>query len=249
MNCPNCQELMKEENLDNQLILHCPNCGGSFFEENGINRLSLKNAKNLSEDKKTDDISASDKFCPKDFSLLSALVNDEAIPQDVTLLRCPTCLGVFSYPEDLVNFKRAQGIKIEYLKTWHHPFSPLKTVLVLSFVLIISASLILTINTLQKTSSYQSQASDLLKKVEISINGHYLFISFQTTSPLRSQVIFVDKTKYISLEKTISQSPTTVHSGIITNLDPGDEIYYQIILYDKNAVPIKTGERKLELGK
>ncbi len=236
---------MKEERLDNQNVLHCLNCGGSFFIENGINRLSLKNARQLNEDKQTDDITVGDKFCPKDFSLLSAITNDEAIPQDVTLLRCPTCFGIFVYPEDLVKFKRAQGIKIEYLKTWHHPFSPLKTVLVLSFVLIMSTAILLSFNALEHGFSPQPQAADLLKKVVISSSGHYIFINWQTTTPLRSQIVFIDKSRKISLTKTVSQTPTTSHTLIVTELDPTDNLYYQIILYDRAAVPIKTHIKKL----
>lgn len=255
MSCPNCAQPMNLVTADNQNILHCANCGGSFFEENGINRISLDFAIKLSEDKTGNEVSGAEKKCPKDQSILKPVATNSnefqpistPIPSNVTLLQCLTCHGVFAYPDDLLNFKKAQNIKIDFLKAWGIPMSSLKAVLVLTFVMVVSSSLI-GFGFLQQKSISQTQAQDQLKKIFISSSGRYLFISFRTQTPFRSKIIFFDKTNQTELTKTIADKPTSLHYLTTTDLKLDHQITYQIILIDEKGREIKTEEKKLKMS-
>lgn len=245
MLCPNCSQQMDYVTADNQAVLHCGNCGGSFFSENAINRVSITSAEKLAADKKTDEISGKNKLCPKDGSALTSIQNPETVPQDVTLLRCPSCRGIFVFPDDLVKFKQAQVVKIKFFKLWHKPLPSLQAVLVLSFVGIISLVVISRFNTFINQFSYRASASDLIKKIYISKSGRYLFLSFKTKTPFKSEIIFDDKTTGIKIKKIISQEPTTFHYLTTGDVNSEDEIFYQIILTDEKGKEIKTERKKL----
>lgn len=245
MSCPNCGQQLSPRHLDNQTVFHCSNCGGTFFEENGINRLSLKSAVQLAVDKKTDEISSEIKHCPKDGNRLVAVLNDEAIPRGVTLLRCQRCRGIFAFPEDLVNFKQAQNTKVDYYKMWETPLSSLRAVIVLSFILFISASLYFTYSTIQRNASLQLQAANQIKNLEITSSGRFLIVAFQTNSADRSQIIFNDQTLNKKFVKTIAPKNSKNHVFTSTQLNLSDNLSYQIVLYLPNGTVVKTPERKL----
>lgn len=247
MLCPNCGETIEYVSLDNQNVLHCRNCGSSFFEENGINRITTESAQKLFEDKKNDEISGNEKQCPKDQTPLVLVQDDEVVPSDVALLKCRKCKGIFTYPEDLLLFKKAQNAKIEYVRAWHIPLPSVRTVLVLSFLAVISFSLFVSLSSFQQKSITQSQAKDLIKKVTVSTSGHYLFITFQTSLLLTSQIVFMDRTTNTKITKTISEKPTRLHHLSTGDVKLDDEIYYSIILKDDRGNKVTLPEKKLEL--
>lgn len=246
MSCPNCGRQLVGLPLDNQIVFHCANCGGSFFDENGINRISLKSAIQLSTDKKTEEISGAQKRCPKDGYRMSAILNDEAIPRNITLIRCQRCHGIFAYPDDLIQFKKAQNSKVDYYKMWQSPLSSLRAVIVLSFIVIVSAGLFFTFNTIQNNTATQFQASDLIKNMSIRSSGRFIFMTFQTTYPSRSQIILNDKTINKTIVKNIADKPTKTHVFTTTELNLGDEITYQLVLYTQNGATVKTPEKNLQ---
>lgn len=238
---------MTSQTIDNQSVLHCSNCGGNFFEENGINRITLKSAQLLNQDKKSDEVSGQQKKCPKDASSLSPVENGETIPQNVTLLRCPTCKGIFTFADDLLKFKEAQAAKLNYFKAWNMPLPSLRAVLVLSLFLVLSVGFFSRLNSFLQYTSQQSQASDLIKKVYISKFAHYIFISFKSERPFLSKIVFTDKTENTTIEKNISVTPKELHQLTTTDVKTEDEVYYQIILVDEKGKEIKTEKKKLNL--
>ncbi len=244
MTCPNCSHLMHYVNLDKQNILHCDNCGASFFEENGINRISLSSAEKLADDKKTDEIEGREKLCPLDHLPLVHL-SDSNIPENVTLLKCKKCQGVFAFPDDLINFKKAQAAKIEFFKAWSKPLPSLRTVLVISFTALILSSVFYQFNSFLKYSSTPSQASNLIKSVTLSKSGRYLFIFFKTLTPFKSRIIFQDLTVNKQTEKIINSSPAINHQLTTSDLRLEDEILYQIVLTNKQGAESKTELKKL----
>jgi uncharacterized protein YbaR (Trm112 family) len=254
MTCPNCQEQMEYVSLDNQSILHCSNCGCSFFDENGINRITPASAQKLAEDKKSDEISGTEKNCPKDQGTLKSFQSN-AIPTDVSLLKCTTCNGIFIYPEDLIHFKKAQGIKVEFFKVWNMPIPSLKAILVLSFFAVVSISLFTGLMYQQKSIS-QSQASGLIKgNIYISTDDakRLLFVNFKTDSSLSAEIEFIDKTTKTIIKKTLSKSilPSDKKTALFS-LTTGDinlthEIYYKIILANNNGKKIELQEKRLEI--
>ncbi len=245
MSCPNCSASMKEMVLDSQNILHCKNCGTSFFAENGINRISLAAAQKLSEDRQTDEVAGTDKKCPKDQTVLKTMAG-ENIPPDVTLLQCPTCHGVFTYPDDLIKFKQAQEVKINYFKLWHLPIPALKAVLIFSLLTAVGLTAVSHYNLLPQLSA-PTRATDVAKTVHASRSGPYLFLSFTTPIPLISQISLIDKTTGKTLTKTVSAKPATIHYITTTDVNFSHQISYQIILTDEKGRKTKTEELSLTL--
>lgn len=248
MTCPNCKQELVTQTLDNQVILYCQRCGGSFFEENGINRISLKSAKQLLTARKEDIILGSEKLCPIDQAKLTAILEEESVPQNVGLFRCPTCRGVFAYPFELVRFKQAQEAKVNYLNLWNIPPQTIRSVLVLTFVVVFSLTVFSTYLLLQKQTS-MIQAQDIIKTVNVSRSGRYLFISFRSLIPLRTKIIFQDRTKNSIEERNISVDLKTLHFYSTTNINLEDEIYYQIVGINSKGKVIETKIERLVIGK
>jgi len=233
-------------NLDKQNILHCPNCGTSFFEENGINRISKESAEKLAGDKKNVDIESHEKLCPLDHLRLLPQ-SKEVTPEGVIILKCPRCYGVLAFPDDLLNFKKAQTAKIDYFKAWAKPLPSLRTVLVISFTAIALGSVFYKFNNFFKYSSAPSQASNIIKNITFSKSGRYLMVFFKTQTPFATKIIFQDLTTNSQIEKTINQTPTTIHQLTTGDLNVEDEIIYQIVLTNKQGVETKTEFDKLVL--
>lgn len=248
MLCPNCKEKMNEDVVDQQAILHCSNCGGTFFQENGINRISITAAEMLASDKKINAISNGDKLCPRDHIVLTALRSEESIPQDVILLRCDTCRGIFAQPNDLVIFKKAQSVKIDYFKIWGIPLPSIKSIAVMSFLLFVSVISLLTYSAWQKQNIYRIQAEDLVQNIFVTTSNRYLFISFKTLLPLRSRIIFTDTTTKQKIEKVISSKAATFHQLTTADVNIENDIYYQIILTDEKGRETKTEIKRLEVN-
>lgn len=217
---------------NNNSILHCANCGGSFFEENTINRISISTADKLAEDKHTDEISGKDKHCPKDHTLLTSIEPEESIPQDVTLLKCSSCKGIFIYPDDLVRLKRAQTVKIDYFKLWSKPLPSLASVLVLSLTAIVSVSLFAGYLLFQRQSLAPTQAEGAIQSLNLSKDQRYLFISFRTSQDYSSEIILTDTSvdPPLTIRKTIQEKPAKLHYLVSTDVNLSHKIYYQIRL-------------------
>ena len=245
MSCPNCNASMEEMILDNQHVFHCHNCGATFFEENGINRIGLSTSQKLSEDKQTDEVSGTGKKCPKDGSILRPISTDfnefqpvsSPIPPDVALLQCPTCRGIFAYPDDLVKFKQAQEVKINYFKLWQLPIPALKAVLILSLLAAVGLTAVSRYNLLPQAPT---RATDVARSVHANRSGPYLFISFQTPIPLISHIVLIDNTAHTSLPLTVSAKPATIHYITTTDVNFSHQISYQIILTDNKGQQSKT---------
>lgn len=248
MTCPNCKEKLIEDVIDDQNILHCANCGGTFFQENGINRISLLSAQNLASDLKLNEISNEQKLCPKDNTILNHLQSEENIPAEVVLLHCATCRGIFTYPNDLVLFKKAQTAKIDYFKIWNIPLPSIKSVAVLSIFLFASIVSLTAYTFLQRQNIYFIQAQDQIKNIYITSANRYLFVSFKTVLPLRSKIIFNNTTTKQTTEKILNDRPSTLHQLTTGDVNVEDEIYYQIVLIDDKGTQTRTEMKKLEIN-
>lgn len=247
MFCPNCSQEMTTANFDSQSILHCLNCGASFFEENSINRISQKSAEILAQERKTAIIYGRQKLCPKDQTPLSQISSQESIPDIVVLFRCNRCQGVFSYAEDLVNFKKAQTVKVNYFRLWNKPLPSLNAVLVMFFLALFSATIIFTGISNQKNIT-QSQAKDLVGKIIISSSNRYLFLSFSTAIPVKTEVRFTDKTTGESFSQTISNDLKTIHILTTDKINFKDQYYYIITLIDEKGRKTTLEEKLLNIS-
>ncbi len=249
MRCPNCKETMQFVSHDKQVLLHCTNCGCSFFDQNVINRITPQTTEQLSKDRQISEISSKQKFCPRDQSPLKPF-ESEAIPPNVTLLQCEKCKGIFVYPEDLVQFKKAQQVKVDYFKLWNIPFPSIYTIAVLSAIIFISVLSFTTFVYWQGQNISNIQATDLIKNLYITISNRYLFVSFKTQFQYSAKFSYEDKTINTSGEKNFYSQPS--NNGFIYQLTTGDinlkdEVYYQIILTDKNGNVAKMELKRLEI--
>lgn len=248
MYCPNCLEKMNDDVIDGQMILHCQNCGGTFFQDNGINRISLASAQRLAYDKKMNEIFSHDKPCPKDQTMLIPIQAEESIPPNTVLLRCTTCQGVFAYPNDLVIFKKAQAVKIDYFKIWGIPLPSIRSVAVLSVFLFVSLISLATYTIWQKQNISNIQAYELIKNTYITSSNRYLFIYFKTVIPLKSRIIFTDLTANKISEKIIKGEPSSYHQLTTADINLDDEILYEIILTDAKGRETRTEVERLKLN-
>jgi Zn-finger nucleic acid-binding protein len=235
MNCPNCRcglELIKFGQIN---VYHCQNCGGSFFEENIINRISLSDANKIAADRKVDYVSGLTKLCPKDNSSLKT-IQEESIPQFVTLLKCEKCQGIFTFPDDLINLKRAQKNKLNFFKTWHLPLPSLRSVLVSSFIILTIVSSFYGISIINVRQSLQTQANEVVKSIKISSVNNDTVVYFITKNPFTSEAIFKDIQTGSTIKKIISAKPTTAHFLSVKDIIPSNKIILQVILTSGNII-------------
>ena len=243
MICPNCNEQLATVTISNQKVLHCKHCGGNFFEENSINRITADDATTLTKDAETSVITGNPKICPKDNIILHLVENEEAVPHNVSLFKCPKCHGVFAYPDDLLKFKNAQSAKIAFFKAWDNPLPALRTVLVFSFLVVLSLTVF---SNLTNRSVQTSQAGSLTGKVSFSTTGRYLFVNFKTDRPYITSILIHDHTAQTSLTYPINQKPATLHYTTITNVNLHHDLSYQIILKDEKGNESRTDEAKVQ---
>lgn len=188
MHCPNCHHILTKIMMDAIEVDHCNFCGATLFDINEINRITLSDARKLAEMKKSDVISGEEKLSPRDGSPLVRM-QDDSIPQFVTLLHSTTTGEVFAFPDDLVSFKKAQNAKISYFKSWHIPLPALQSVLVYSLILVTTLSVVYLSNRFQTPTSHTTQATSLCinKNIVEQTEGGYL-VFCETKSPLNCAV-------------------------------------------------------------
>lgn len=240
MLCPNCQQPLQQSALDKQHILHCTNCGCTFFEENGINRIRATTARLLASNKRAYEVSASEKLCPKDKIVLESVSNDKAIPEGVTLLRCPRCFGILAYPEDLIMFKNAQDTKLRYFKKAQRPLPALSAIIVLAFLAAASFSVV---TSLGKKQANQVKATSLVKRVDVVQSGPTTIITFTTTLPVQSAIQITDQeTGKEATTRIVSPRLTTSHLFSSGSINTDHNIRFKILFFDKNGQPINGTE-------
>ncbi len=242
MLCPNCSEHLEVVELSNQKILHCKNCGSNFFEANGINRITAGDAEQLTKEANTSIVMGTPKVCPRDTIFLHLIENDEAVPHNVSLFKCPKCQGVFAYPDDLVKFKKAQGIKLEFFKIWENPLPALRTVLVFSFLVVLSLTVL---SNLTNRSLQSTQAENIVGHVSFTHEGRYLFVNFTTDTEYLTSILIHDKTDNTTVINPISTVPAKLHYATLTNVNPQHEVFYQIIISDGKGTDSRTDEAQI----
>lgn len=247
MLCPNCEQPFHYTNLDGQHILHCGNCGVSFFEENSINRISVSSAKILADDKQNDEILGQEKHCPKDKTVLQTMKSD-SIPDNITLLSCKQCRGVFAFADDLLRFKQAQTTKISYFKLWNKPLPSLKSVLVLSLILFLSVTAFSLSNRVGNRVTNQIQADEMVSRVNFLVSGRFLFISFKTNVPFTSAIVIADRETNTKTTLIINKIPSTLHVLTIDNTYSQGVFSYQLILTDEKNKAVVTKEKPLQIS-
>ena len=214
MHCPNCKHILTTVTLENIVIEHCNYCGGSLFEENEINRITEKDAEKLALMKQSDSISGGEKFSPRDGTIMERVQND-SIPQHVTLLRAASTGEIFAFPEDLIEFKSAQSAKINYYKSWRIPMPALQQVLVLSFVMVFTGAALYMASLLQSPQNQAIQAQELCQGgIEMLTIKDDILVSCLTDIPLTCTLQATCDGRVINIETSSAQ---TTHFGSVSN--------------------------------
>ena len=231
---------MAVRNVDNQIVLHCGTCGSSFFDKGGIDKISQASARTLTEEAQGQYVLGSQKACPKDKSILLEKV-DATLPKNTILLECPSCEGVFAYPDDLLKYKGMKDAKPLGSGAFKLLPAPKSLFMLASFA-------VLTVAVLLNTGSFSSntRAASVIQgnvRFDPSTNGSVVMMSFITKNPQTSSVVFYDNKKAESGKYTISSSPSTNHILTIRGFDKSKYQYYKIVFSESEeavtAISIK----------
>lgn len=237
MVCPRCGHSLNQSKHWN--IMHCSYCGTNVLEDNIINRISLQEARELDVHTNQPQINNISHLCPYDHAPLS-LLQEESIPQFVTILKCHICQRIVISGDDLVAFKKAQKAKVNFFKNWQMPLPSLHSVLVYSMLVALGLTTLSMFGTIFTPHTTSTQARDIIKNITISQNNANTIIYFTSIVPISSRITFYNKSNNkVLLDSVISNAFTTVHLINITSIQPSADIYF--IIYLKNdSVTIQT---------
>lgn len=185
----------------------------------------------LTEETQGQYVLGNQKICPKDKSVLLEKV-DVALPKNTILLQCPSCEGIFAYPDDLLKYKglkAAQPLASGAFKLLPAPKS----------LFMLASFAVLTIAVLLNMGNFSSntRAEKVIGKVYLIKSGSILSVSFKTQVSETSTIIFYDVNRKETGRYVISSEPKTVHVNTIRGFDKNRDAFY-IIQFSKTSVPI-----------
>jgi DNA-directed RNA polymerase subunit M/transcription elongation factor TFIIS len=231
MLCPNCGQQMNVRNVDNEIVLHCSTCGSSFFDKNGINKITQNSARMLTEEAQGQYVLGNQKICPKDKSVLLEKI-DASLPKNTILLECPSCEGIFAYPDDLLKYKgvkAAQPLASGAFKLLPAP----KSLFMLASFAVLSLAVLLNSGNFSSTT----RAEKVIGKVYLSTAGSLLSVSFKTEVSETATIIFYDEKRVETGRYIISSEAKTIHVGTIRGFDRSRDVFYAI-QFSKTSTPI-----------
>src|SRR3989338_7090673 len=238
MTCPNCGAKFITVQLKNITADHCAVCGITYFDENEINRITLREATDLAENKTNESISGTEKLCPKD-KIPMITFTSESIPQYITILKCKKCSGLLAFADDLVNLKKAQKAKLKYYTTWQKPIPALRTILVISFIFVVSLSVIYTITPFFRGGPPTSiKATQEICSLQVTLSGNTTFIYCQSPYAYRSEARFYNSVTNETIVRNINITPSRAHllSLPFIDISPSNDICVSVILFsDRGA--------------
>jgi len=222
---------MTVRNVDNEIVLHCSTCGSSFFDKNGIDKISISSARALTEEAQGQYVLGNQKVCPKDKSLLLEKV-DAALPKNTLLLQCPSCEGIFAYPDDLLKYKGVKAASPLSANAFKLLPAPKSLFMLASFAVLTVAVLLNAGN-----FSTNTRAEKVIGKVYLTTAGQLLSVSFKTQVSETATIIFYDVNRKETGRYVISAQPKTVHVGTVRGFDKARDAFYAI-QFSQTATPI-----------
>lgn len=217
----------------NEVVLDfCPKCGGVWSDQGEINFIQTRNIEPLQKQLPTEPAPTNADYrfllCPKDKQPLR-FFKRESVPQHLTLLRCQQCSGIWFPQNTLMEFKNAQEVKIEYFKTWKIPLHSIYAILLpLLIVALISGGIITTLYGVGQKTNLETRAKNIISQpLVVSPQPGQILISFTTTQPVTSKITYWQNPN-AKKEVTVSITPKTNHSVLISQLDEGRSVSYQI---------------------
>jgi DNA-directed RNA polymerase subunit M/transcription elongation factor TFIIS len=240
MLCPNCGQQMTVRNVDNEIVLHCATCGSSFFDKGSINRISQNSARTLTDEAQGQYILGNQKLCPKDKSILLEKV-DATLPKNTILLECPSCEGIFAYPDDLLKYKGVKAAAPLASGAFKLLPAPKNLFMLASFA-------VLTVAVLLNTGSFSSntRASNTTGKVTLSVSGPVLSVYFTSDIAQPAEIIFYNAQRQLTKRFPINpgektSSGKTYYSTNIRGFDRNTDAFYKVIFTgtDEKTIPFE----------
>lgn len=244
MLCPNCGQQMNVRNVDNEIVLHCSTCGSSFFDKGGINKITANSARILSEEAQGQYVLGNQKICPKDKSVLLEKV-DASLPKNTILLECPSCEGVFAYPDDLLKYKgvkAAQPLASGAFKLLPAP----KSLFMLASFAVLTAAVLLNTGSF----STNTRASNTTGKIMLSVSGQVLSVNFTSDITQPAEIVFFNADRQETKRFPVApgeqtSSGKTVYSTSIRGFDRNVDIFYKVVFSGADATTIPMDEVQL----
>lgn len=239
MYCPDCGEKLasvtaRSKDDKDITVEYCPSCGGYFLDHWEANKISLKSARELerifSKHLKLELRTLNTK-CPHCNITLQDL-RGENVPANCQVLYCSQCGGNWFPSGELTVFKKAQESKLSYLKTWGIPITSAFSVLLpVLFIVIVGASIPITVYLTQKNQEQRTIASELIKNRNIYfLDSGEVLIAWNTSEALPSELEY--GTNPLFLEKiTVSVVPQTFHQARLSDIKKDTTYYYKIIIH------------------
>lgn len=226
--CPNCNHnltplTVKPDPQSSLELDHCFFCGGVWFDHYEINRIRLDQAEKLASHKKID---SNTKYtgtnqCPRDNTKLLRKTG-ENIPQNVTVISCPTCGGNFITQKDLMNLKDAQSKRLDYFKAWNIPLPKLSSILISFFIFSIAVGgVFLTVRNVEKSKEARIKAQEIIGTPTIVSGKNSVLVSFTTNIPVTSSVVYKSKEEAEPHTIPVSINKSVNHTVVLQNLSPG----------------------------
>lgn len=236
MLCPTCNHqllsLLLKTNTQDIGIDYCQNCGGVWTDPGEINFFNEKDLKPLLQvlPKNPPEPNGQNNFCPRDRALLE-FFRGENVPVNLDVFSCPKCHGYWFPHKNLLKFKEAQNVKINYFKTWNIPLPSIYAVVlpVLAFV-VIGGGILAAYQTITQTQDNRIQAKDFISKPLVILrDSGQVIISFTTQEAAITQLKYWTN----EAEKTqidISKQESTTHTIVLRDLEPNQTYYYQFLV-------------------
>lgn len=246
MICPDCGAPLTPTNIvakDKKIVEVdcCLGCGGIWMDHWEANQITLKSARDLGKKlfRSRKGISGSGgSTCPLCNTELLPF-RAESIPLSCSVKYCPKCAGNWFPSGQLVEFKKAQESKLNYVKIWKIPIgSPYAILLPAVVFILIAGAIPATVALVQRRQEQRSSASDFVKSISIqNVSLDSVAVYWDTDAPVRSEIEIGDSPS-AGQKIIVSAQPATTHRIKISLLTPGKKYFYRIILYRQDQEPV-----------
>lgn len=229
MHCPNGDaELIAQTRVHNGLTItsgQCPRCRGYWldaFNANYIKTGDITRSQRVSEAKVP-----IHPVCPTCQELLT-VYHGQNVPATVAVWKCPNNHGYFFPEAQLFAFKKAQEAKLAYFTLWNIPLSSVASILLASFVGIMTLGVVTTY--VQQRQTTVLQAQQIVESQAAYVAGKSVNIAITTSVKAAATVHIGD------FEQKMQTTDGLLHTLFLTNLVPGTYEYYAILLVDGKTV-------------
>lgn len=243
MLCPVCSDPLAEKAIPTKgggvlNLQACQTCGGIWTDHGVANRLTPKQAEAVASHlKNTPGMKLTDPVCTR-CGLAMKKINIASVPPDVTAYACPNCQANWFPAGELSRLRKAQWLKLEYLKAFNIPFASFSSVLLpIVIISLLGLSAIFTAQKLNQPVKTTTLAEEPVRDLQVSpLTSDAVKITFFTKQPARSFLKFVINGE--SGRLTISNQPGRYHEIQVSGVKPGD--LFQISLEPESGQPFST---------